>query len=287
MIFETPPIREYSDLRIGGVFAYLRQLIIMSIIRENDLEEAEPLYRFYIGQDQIEEDQIHILDSDVNHIKNVLRLEPGDWLVACDGEGTDYVCRIQSLSQEEITLSIEKKQESGTELDTRITLFQGIPKKDKMEFIIQKAVELGAYEIVPVMMKRCVVKLSEAKKIQKKTERWQAIAEAAAKQCDRGMIPVVHTPVTMEQAFDMASSLEYNMIPYELQDGIQVSRQIVEEACSKESVGIFIGPEGGLEEEVEKAMEIGAKPITLGKRILRTETAGMALLSIMMFQLQK
>ena len=213
MTFETPPIREYSDLRIGGVFAYLRQLIIMSIIRENDLEEAEPLYRFYIGQDQIEEDQIHILDSDVNHIKNVLRLEPGDWLVACDGEGTDYVCRIQSLSQEEITLSIEKKQESGTELDTRITLFQGIPKKDKMEFIIQKAVELGAYEIVPVMMKRCVVKLSEAKKIQKKTERWQAIAEAAAKQCDRGMIPVVHTPVTMEQAFDMASSLEYNMIP--------------------------------------------------------------------------
>ena len=102
------------------------------------------------------------------------------------------------------------------------------------------------------------------------------------------MIPVVHTPVTMEQAFDMASSLEYNMIPYELQDGIQVSRQVVEEACSKESVGIFIGPEGGLEkEEVEKAMEIGAKPITLGKRILRTETAGMALLSIMMFQLQK
>ena len=247
MTFETPPIREYSDLRIGGVFAYLRQLIIMSIIRENDLEEAESLYRFYIGQDQIEGDQIHILDSDVNHIKNVLRLEPGDWLVACDGEGTDYVCRIQSLSQEEITLSIEKKQESGTELDTRITLFQGIPKKDKMEFIIQKAVELGAYEIVPVMMKRCVVKLSEAKKIQKKTERWQAIAEAAAKQCDRGMIPVVHTPVTMEQAFDMASSLEYNMIPYELQDGIQVSRQIVEEACSKESVGIFIGPEGGLE----------------------------------------
>ena len=182
MTFETPPIREHGDLRIRGVFAYLRQLIIMSIIRENDVEEAEPLYRFYIGQDQIEEDQIHILDSDVNHIKNVLRLEPGDWLVACDGEGTDYVCRIQSLSQEEITLSIEKKQESGTELDTRITLFQGIPKKDKMEFIIQKAVELGAYEIVPVMMKRCVVKLSEAKKIQKKTERWQAIAEAAAKQ---------------------------------------------------------------------------------------------------------
>lgn len=246
------------------------------------------MYRFYIGQDQIQEDKIHILDSDVNHIRNVLRLGPGDWLVACDGEGTDYVCRIQSLSPDDVTISIEKKQESGTELDTRITLFQGIPKKDKMEFIIQKAVELGVYEIVPVMMKRCVVKLSEDKKIKKKNERWQAIAEAAAKQCDRGIIPVVHEPVTMGQAFDMASSLEYNMIPYELQDGIQVSRQIVDEACAKESVGIFIGPEGGLEkDEVDRAVAIGAKPITLGKRILRTETAGMALLSIMMFQLQK
>lgn len=155
-----------------------------------------------------------------------------------------------------------------------------------MDFNNLKDMNLG--DLLSGTMSNQKPKTKKAKKIQKKTERWQAIAEAAAKQCDRGMIPVVHTPVTMEQAFDMASSLEYNMIPYELQDGIQVSRQIVEEACSKESVGIFIGPEGGLEkEEVEKAMEIGAKPITLGKRILRTETAGMALLSIMMFQLQK
>lgn len=246
------------------------------------------VYRFYVSQSQIGQDRITIVDSDVNHIKNVLRLEKGDWLVACDAEGTDYICRIQEMSGTEVVLSIEKTQESGTELDTRVTLFQGIPKKEKMEFIIQKAVELGVYEIVPVMMKRCVVKLSEEKKIQKKQERWQAIAEAAAKQCDRGIIPVVHAPVTMETAFDMAGSLEYNMIPYELQDGIEASRSIVEDACRKSSVGIFIGPEGGLEqEEVERAMQIGAKPMTLGKRILRTETAGMALLSILMFQMQK
>lgn len=245
------------------------------------------MYRFYVSQEQIEEKQIHIVDSDVNHIKNVLRLEKGDWIVACDAEGTDYVCRIQEMSGTEITVSVEKIQESGTELDTRITLFQGIPKKEKMEFIIQKAVELGVYEIVPVMMKRCVVKLSDEKKMQKKQERWQAIAEAAAKQCDRGIIPTVHLPVTMTEAFDMAGSLEYNMIPYELQDGIEVSRTIVNEACKHSSVGIFIGPEGGLEqEEVEQAVAMGAHPMTLGKRILRTETAGMALLSIMMFQLQ-
>lgn len=246
------------------------------------------MYRFYVSQSQIGEKEITIWDSDVNHIKNVLRLEKGDWLVACDGEGKDYICRIKELSGTQVILSIEKTQESGTELDTRITLFQGIPKKEKMEFIIQKAVELGVYEIVPVMMKRCVVKLSDEKKIQKKQERWQAIAEAAAKQCDRGIIPVVHAPVTMEEAFDMAGSLEYNMIPYELQDGIQDSRAIVAEACSKSSLGIFIGPEGGLEkEEVGQAIGIGAHPMTLGKRILRTETAGMALLSILMFQMQK
>lgn len=246
------------------------------------------MYRFYVGQNQIEGDKVYIRDTDVNHIKNVLRLERGDWLVACDGMGKDYICRLQSLSQDCVVLSVEKIQESGTELDTQITLFQGIPKKDKMEFIIQKAVELGVYEIVPVMMKRCVVKLVGQDKQQKKLQRWQAVAEAAAKQCDRGIVPRVHLPVTMQQAFDTAASLEYNMIPYELQDGIETSREIVEEACKKSSVGIFIGPEGGLEpEEVKQAVSIGAKPITLGRRILRTETAGMALLSIMMFQLQK
>ncbi len=252
-----------------------------------DLGKEDVMYRFYIEQDQVEDGQIHIWGTDVNHMKNVLRLEPGDWVVACDKEGLDYVCRINSLDGQEVLLDIEKTRDSDTELGTHIVLFQGLPKKDKMELIIQKAVELGASEIVPVMMKRCVVKLSEDKKIRKKQERWQSIAEAAAKQCDRGIIPKVHAPVTMAQAFDMARGLEYNMIPYELQDGIEASRQVVNEACTKQSLGIFIGPEGGLEEEeVAKAIEIGAHPITLGKRILRTETAGMALLSILMFQMQ-
>lgn len=246
------------------------------------------MYRFYVSRDQIVDQEVVITGPDVNHIKNVLRLQPGDWLVACDGQGMDYLGRIHSTSSENVVVSIEKIQETGTELDTKITLFQGIPKKDKMEWVIQKTVELGIYEIVPVMMNRCVVKLVGESKIRKKREHWQAVAEAAAKQSDRGIIPVVHAPVTMGQAFDIASRLEYNMIPYELQSGMEASRAVVEEACTKASVGIFIGPEGGLEkEEVEQAVKIGAKPISLGKRILRTETAGMALLSILMFQLQK
>lgn len=241
----------------------------------------------YVSADQLAEKEVFISGGDVNHIKNVLRLEVGDWIVACDGNGTDYVSRIQSICSDEVVASIEKVQPTGTELPVRITLFQGMPKKDKLELIIQKAVELGACEIVPVMTKRTVVKLSEEKKINKRLERWQSIAYAAAKQCDRGIIPTVHKPVSYEEALAMADQLDYNVIPYELQTGMEEARKIVDQACKQRSLGIFIGPEGGFEpEEVERAMTRNIHPMTLGKRILRTETAGMALLSILMFQMQ-
>lgn len=245
------------------------------------------MYRFYVSADQLAEKEVFISGGDVNHIKNVLRLEVGDWIVACDGNGTDYVSRIQSICSDEVVASIEKVQPTGTELPVRITLFQGMPKKDKLELIIQKAVELGACEIVPVMTKRTVVKLSEEKKINKRLERWQSIAYAAAKQCDRGIIPTVHKPVSYEEALAMADQLDYNVIPYELQTGMEEARKIVDQACKQRSLGIFIGSEGGFEpEEVERAMTRNIHPMTLGKRILRTETAGMALLSILMFQMQ-
>lgn len=245
------------------------------------------MYRFYVSADQLAEKEVFISGGDVNHIKNVLRLEVGDWIVACDGNGTDYVSRIQSICSDEVVAPIEKVQPTGTELPVRITLFQGMPKKDKLELIIQKAVELGACEIVPVMTKRTVVKLSEEKKINKRLERWQSIAYAAAKQCDRGIIPTVHKPVSYEEALAMADQLDYNVIPYELQTGMEEARKIVDQACKQRSLGIFIGPEGGFEpEEVERAMTRNIHPMTLGKRILRTETAGMALLSILMFQMQ-
>ena len=223
------------------------------------------MYRFYVSKEQITDDKVYIDGTDVNHIKNVLRLEKGDWIIACDKEGMDYVSRISDISSERVVLNIEKVQDSDTELPCKIVLFQGLPKKDKMEFIIQKAVELGVSKIVPVAMKRCVVRLDD-KKADKKAKRWQTIAEAAAKQSGRGIIPEVTN---------------------ELQDGIEKSREIVKEGCTKKSVGIFIGPEGGFEkEEVEEAVSRGIKPISLGKRILRTETAGIAVVSIMMFEMQ-
>ena len=186
------------------------------------------MYRFYVSKEQITDDKVYIDGTDVNHIKNVLRLEKGDWIIACDKEGTDYVSRISDISSERVVLNIEKVQDSDTELPCKIVLFQGLPKKDKMEFIIQKAVELGVSKIVPVAMKRCVVKLDD-KKADKKAKRWQTIAEAAAKQSGRGIIPEVTNPVSIKEAFDIACGLEYNMIPYELQDGIEKSREIVKE----------------------------------------------------------
>ncbi len=245
------------------------------------------MYRFYISKKSITGSQIAITGPDVNHIKNVLRLEKGDWIIICDGEGTDYISRITDIDSYCVNVIVEKIQDTDTELGTKLVLFQGVPKGDKMELIVQKTVELGVSEIVPVLTKRCVVKLDKGKAV-KKQKRWQAIAEAAAKQSGRGIIPEVHIPVTLEKAFDIASSLEYNMIPYELQDGIGSSRKIVAEACSKKSAGIFIGPEGGFEkEEIAQAVSRKIYPVTLGKRILRTETAGIAFISILMFAMQE
>ena len=245
------------------------------------------MFRFYITDEQICNDEIFIEGGDVNHIRNVLRLEKGDWVVACNGEGKDYVSRIASIEKEQVVLQVEKVQETGTELPTKITLFQGLPKKDKMEFIIQKAVELGVYEIVPVMMKRCVVKLGDEKKIQKKQERWQAIAEAAAKQSKRRIVPEVGAVCTLKEALEQTKQMDLKLIPYELSEGMTRTKKLIESAAPGQEIGVFIGPEGGFEEaEVELAMQSGFMPVTLGKRILRTETAGLTVMAWLMYQLE-
>ena len=174
----------------------------------------------------------------------------------------------------------------GTEFSHKVYLFQGLPKSDKMELIIQKAVELGAYEVIPVETRRCVVKL-DGKKAAKKVDRWQQIAESAAKQSKRMLIPEIHEVMTYKQALEFAKQLDVKLIPYELAKGMKETREILSEIKPGQSVGIFIGPEGGFEEEeVAKALEAGAHAITLGRRILRTETAGLAILSVLMFQLE-
>ncbi|MBQ9119810.1 MAG: 16S rRNA (uracil(1498)-N(3))-methyltransferase [Lachnospiraceae bacterium] len=246
------------------------------------------MYRFYVEAEKITKPVISITGADVNHIKNVLRMRIGEELTVCDGAGMEYHCRILELASDVVQAEVLEDRPSDTELPVRLVLFQGLPKKDKMELIVQKAVELGAAEIVPVMMHRTVVKLEDPKKEAKKLERWQAIAEAAAKQSMRGVIPRVLPVMSYAQAIERAKQMDAAVLPYEHAEGIEGSRRLVQSLKGKQEIGIFIGPEGGFEDaEVEKAREAGIWPMTLGKRILRTETAGLAILSILMFELEQ
>lgn len=243
--------------------------------------------RFFVSPEQVSEDDICIRGNDVNHMKNVLRMKPGDEVSVSDGEGTDYFCRVLSLEKDEVRLSIENSWHSYVELPVELYLFQGLPKGDKMELIIQKAVELGAKAVIPVKTERVIVKI-DAKKEPKKLARWNQIAEAAAKQSGRGVIPEVLPIMTFKEALAMAGEMDGALIPYEKAEGMDAARKTVAGLKGCKKVGIFIGPEGGFDErEVELAMEMGVKPITLGHRILRTETAGLTMLSILMFEFEE
>ena len=244
------------------------------------------MQHFFVTPDQVKNERIYIQGSDVNHIKNVLRMKIGEELQISDGNNQKYLCSIEEMTSEEVCLVIKEVQEADNELPSKIYLFQGLPKSDKMELIVQKAVELGVYEIIPVATKRAVVKLDE-KKASKKVERWNGIAESGAKQSGRNRIPGVKNVLNFKEAIRYAKELDVVLIPYELAEGMQETKEIISKIQPGQSVGIFIGPEGGFEtEEVEFAMEQGAKPITLGKRILRTETAGLTTLSILMYHLE-
>ena len=203
-----------------------------------------------------------------------------------DGGDKEYHCQIEELGEDEVLLHILYAQEPEYELPNKIYLFQGLPKADKMELIVQKAVELGAYSVVPVSTRRCVVKLDN-RKAEKKVSRWQQIAESAAKQSKRMLVPEVHSVMTFKEALAYAKELDVLLIPYELAKGMKETKELIQAIEPGKSIGVFIGPEGGFEEqEVADAMEAGANPITLGHRILRTETAGLAVLSVLMFQLE-
>ena len=244
------------------------------------------MQHFFVTPEQVKGENIYIEGSDVNHIKNVLRMKVGEELQISDGNNKKYLCAIESMTGEEVCLVIKEEQSADNELPSKIYLFQGLPKSDKMELIVQKAVELGAYEIIPVVTKRAVVKLDE-KKALKKVERWNSIAESGAKQSGRNLIPKVKNVLSFKEAIRYATELDVVLIPYELAEGMQETKTIISSIQPGQSIGIFIGPEGGFEtEEVEFAMGQGVKPITLGKRILRTETAGLTTLSILMYHLE-
>ena len=245
------------------------------------------MHHFFVSAEQIDSEYVYIKGSDVNHIKNVLRMKVSDELLVSNGKDKDYCCQIESIEDNEIKARIMSTSFEGTELPCEIYLFQGLPKLDKMEMIIQKAVELGAKEIIPVATKRCVVKLDD-KKQEAKIKRWQAISESAAKQSRRMIIPRVSPVMSFKEAIIYASKMELAVIPYENYKDMKETGKILSGVESKSKIAIFIGPEGGFEEgEIDFAMENGVKPICLGNRILRTETAGLAILSVLMFRIEE
>lgn len=245
------------------------------------------MQHFFVTPSQVEGEEIYVEGSDVNHMKNVLRMRPGEQLTVSDGNNSHYLCAVERYEDSRAVLKVLERQPVDTELSSQIYLFQGLPKQEKMEWIIQKCVELGIHQVVPVAMKRCVVRLDD-KKAKKKRDRWQQIAESAAKQAGRGRIPQVLDVVSYEEALRLAGQLDVILIPYELAEGMKETKEIIAGIRPGQSVGIFIGPEGGFEKkEVEDAIRAGAKEITLGKRILRTETAGITILSVLMFHLEE
>ena len=224
----------------------------------------------------------------MNHIKNVLRCQKGEHIEICNSETSkNYLCEINKIEKEEIECNILENLRSNVETDIKVTIFQGLPKADKMEYIIQKSVELGAYDITPVEMKRCIVKLNEKDK-EKKIQRWQKIAEVAAKQCKRDIIPKINNITNVKLICNIIQNYDIILVAYEKEIERTLKSELKKiKEYNQKNIGIIIGPEGGLDEDDVKLLEeSGAKVITLGNRILRTETVALNVLSNIMYELE-
>lgn len=240
------------------------------------------MYKFFVEENQIINNEIHIVGIDWNHISNVLRMKIGEKIQITNKNNSDtYECSIAYITNSEVICDIIKKEETILESKVQVDLYQGIPKSDKMEFIIQKSVELGINRIYPVNMKNCIAKIKDEVK---KGERWQKISEAAAKQCKRNLIPVIEKSVNMEYIYKNISNYDLVLIAYENEKNVTL-KQVLQNDNSIKKLAIIIGPEGGLDKkEVNELIENGAKAVSLGKRILRTETASIAILSMIMYE---
>ena len=245
--------------------------------------------KFFVRNNQIIDGRVIINGEDVNHIKNVLRLKIDDDINICDTDTkTNYICGISKINNDSVECNIFKEVNSSAESHIHINIFQGIPKSDKMELIIQKCVELGIAEITPVEMKRCVAKFDDKTK-SKKNERWQKISETAAKQCGRDIVPKVNDLINIKNICNYIQEYDIVLLAYENEEKNTLKNELLKlknKTKDELKIGIIIGPEGGLEtEEVEMLRKNGARVITLGKRILRTETVAFVLTSIIMYDL--
>lgn len=243
------------------------------------------MFQFFVGDSQVLDGKVVIEGNDVNHMKNVLRMKEGEKIRISTPGGQGYFCQIETIGVETIEAKITGTDAVGTELPCKVYLFQGLPKGDKMELVIQKSVELGVCEVIPVAMKNCVVKLDE-KKAGSKVKRWQAIAESAAKQSKRSMIPMVHSVMSYKEAVSYAKTMDIQLVPYENEEGMAATKRAFEQMEPGKSIAVFIGPEGGFDTAEIELVKDSMQLISLGRRILRTETAGLTTLSILMYHLE-
>jgi 16S rRNA (uracil1498-N3)-methyltransferase len=244
------------------------------------------MQQVFVEESQIGKEYVTITGSDVNHLKNVLRMKPGERLRVSTGTGKNLLCEISEMTDAFVQADIVKEQVEDTELPAKIFLFQALPKGDRMETVIQKAVELGVYEIIPVEMQYCVVRIEE-KRAENKVKRWQAIAESAAKQSKRSKVPTVHSVMKMEDAISYAKECDVRIVPYENELGMEGTKkalQLVKEDCS---ISVMIGPEGGFSDAEIEALRPDFSIISLGKRILRTDTAAIATMAMLMLKLEE
>lgn len=228
-----------------------------------------------------------ISGDDARHISKVLRMKKGDEITVCDMNGTDYLCSISDFSKTEVFFDILSKSPSETESEIKVSVFQALPKSTKMDYIIQKCTELGVYEIYPVSLNRCVVRLDEAD-AKKKTERWQAVSEAAAKQSMRGIIPEIHTPLKFSEAIFKLKEFDLCFVCYENEKETSLKSVLENANPDIKNVAFLIGPEGGIsDEEADFIKQNGIVTVSLGKRILRTETAPTAVLAAVNYEFDK
>ena len=241
---------------------------------------------FYVKNEQVTENKIVIINEDVNHIKNVLRFKIDDKIDVCDENGVRYKTKIQTFEKEEVILEILEISNESTECNVNITLFQGLPKSDKMDLIVQKCTELGVKEIVPFISERVIVKLDD-KGEAKKQERWQKIAKEAAKQSGRQMVPEIKKAINLKNIIENLSKYDIVIVPYECERELNIKNVLRKLEKNVKNIAVIIGPEGGFSENDIEILEKfeKTKKVSLGPRILRTETAGFAALAMIIYEL--
>lgn len=242
------------------------------------------MHKFFVTPDNINQSKAIITGDDVKHIYKVLRLKLGDEIVINDSNGNEYLGSIENISKTSVEVSIIKKILQESESPVKITLFQGLPKSSKMDYIVQKGTEIGINEVVPIITARVVVK-SELGEY-KKTDRWQRIALEACKQCKRSTIPKISAPIEFDKLLEQLKTFDTIVVPYENEEGLGIKKMVSGLKYKVENIAVIIGPEGGFEEnEINALSQMGAHIITLGPRILRTETAGIVCSTILEYEL--